>query len=1052
MMNNLFKKEVQAIIDSIAKKEVLIVLKGFDYKTLGDEPANLEDLINNKMKYLMEIYNNGKKYVYYDEFIILRNNLQEIYKQIIIINNNLYINDYELFSYIPKEIIELLKEYFQLDYENSLDNFERIDEIEDYLNIFGTLYELDNKNYISYVSFFDKEDSIRFIDITHDSQELEKENIKNGENILEIIEEKDYISLLNSLSIDKTYYIRQFAMDLEVYKKKLELISALGFRLVYAVEERIGKEIENYDLYLEILNKYWKANNFHKVPNYDLEALARGEKKTYDVSQVEIIDSLVTEVEKAIKGETYRDIFVTAPTGSGKSAMFQIPAIYLGKKYNLMTIVISPLIGLMKDQVKGLEDRDYMFGRTINSDVSPVERKEIMEEINDGSCHILYISPETLLSRSDISQLIGDRKIGLFVVDEAHIVTTWGKQFRPDYWFLGDHVSKIKKKQREEFNQDFPIATFTATAIYGGIEDMYSETKISLNMPNPITYLGYIKRDNIEIMVKEVEAKRGREEYELDKFDSLLTNINKELFLGRKTLVYFPTVKLIDRFYEHLKFKKREKVVAKYNGQMSKVEKDANYEMFNSGEKTVMLATKAFGMGIDIDDIVTIMHFAPTGNVCDYIQEVGRAARKKELAGKALYEYMNNDFKHINRLHGISTIKKYQLIQVIEKILDLFNMKLTDPDDQERRKSRSLLLDTESFMHIFQNDFFDHDNAINKVKTAMLIIQKDFENRFGYSPIYMRPIPIFSRGYFKVDDETLKKMKREYGMHCSIKDKNQNIIDLNLEYIWENEFENQYTFPQFKYFLYIQDNRLNFKYKNKLSQVYIIDLDYQENYKVNFHNHVAGMEDIIYDLVRENKYYSSDEIAEIVKSKFRINIYKARIMVDSFLLTMKYYVSEHRKGLFGRLYTARTLKANEAKYQFKNPISEFFAWIKAKNRFLEEENIENKLYLESNSKVLGEMMLFLGLMESFDLLTFKSLGGNSSQIYLHITQTQNLSYIVKNPYKYKNMILEIVENRHKVSVKMLSFLFENEFTSQEIWTYIEDYFLGIIPEQVKEIL
>ena len=97
-------------------------------------------------------------------------------------------------------------------------------------------------------------------------------------------------------------------------------------------------------------------------------------------------------------------------------------------------------------------------------------------------------------------------------------------------------------------------------------------------------------------------------------------------------------------------------------------------------------------------------------------------------------------------------------------------------------------------------------------------------------------------------------------------------------------------------------------------------------------------------------------------------------------------------------------------------------------------------------------MLFLGLMESFDLLTFKSLGGNSSQIYLHITQTQNLNYIVKNPYKYKNMILEIVENRHKVSVKMLSFLFESEFTSQEIWAYIEDYFLGIIPDQVKENL
>lgn len=516
-------------------------------------------------------------------------------------------------------------------------------------------------------------------------------------------------------------------------------------------------------------------------------------------------------------------------------------------------------------------------------------------------------------------------------------------------------------------------------------------------MPNPITYLGYVKRDNIEIIVQEVEANTRREEYELNKFDSLLANINKELFLGRKTLIYFPTVKLIDRFYEHLKFNRREEFVAKYNGQMTKVEKDANYEMFHKGEKPIMLATKAFGMGIDIDDIVTIMHFAPTGNVCDYVQEIGRAARKKELEGKAFYEYMNNDFKHINRLHGVSTIKKYQLIQVIEKILDLFNMKLTDPEDNERRKSRSLLLDAESFMHIFQNDFFDDDNAINKVKTAMLIIQKDFENKFGYSPIYMRPIPIFSRGYFKVDNETLKELKKDYGIHCSIKDKKQNIVDLNLEYIWENEFEDQFTFPQFKYLLYTQDDKLEFEYKNKLSQVYIIDLNYQENYTANFNKYISGMEEIIYDLVRENKYYSLEQIAEKVRLKFKTNIYKARIMVDSFLLTMKYYVNEHRRGLFGRMYNARTLQANEAKYQFKNPISEYFTWIKSKNRFLEEETIDDKLYLESNNKTLEEMMLFLGLMESFDFLTFKSLGGNSSQIYLHINQTQNLNYIVNNP-------------------------------------------------------
>ena len=142
-----------------------------------------------------------------------------------------------------------------------------------------------------------------------------------------------------------------------------------------------------------------------------------------------------------------------------------------------------------------------------------------MEDIKNGDCHILYLSPESLLARSDISQIIGDRKIGLIVIDEAHIVTTWGKQFRPDYWYLGDYIKKLRKKQKN-INHPFVIATFTATAIHGGIEDMYTETLDSLNMRKPITYLGYVKRDDIKIKISELTTKKQRAQYQLDKFEA----------------------------------------------------------------------------------------------------------------------------------------------------------------------------------------------------------------------------------------------------------------------------------------------------------------------------------------------------------------------------------------------------------------------------------------------------------------------------------------------------------------------------------------------------
>lgn len=174
----------------------------------------------------------------------------------------------------------------------------------------------------------------------------------------------------------------------------------------------------------------------------------------------------------------------------------------------MVTLVISPLIGLMNDQVQGMEKHRYAKARTINSDIPPMVKKTIAQEVQEGRCDILYLSPESLLSRSDISDLIGDRAIGLLIVDEAHIVTTWGKQFRPDYWFLGDYVNKLRKQQLNGPHQHaFVTATFTATATYGGEEDMYRETLRSLHMsPDPIVYLGCVRRRNIELCIREVPA------------------------------------------------------------------------------------------------------------------------------------------------------------------------------------------------------------------------------------------------------------------------------------------------------------------------------------------------------------------------------------------------------------------------------------------------------------------------------------------------------------------------------------------------------------------
>lgn len=469
-------------------------------------------------------------------------------------------------------------------------------------------------------------------------------------------------------------------------------------------------------------------------------------------------------------------------------------------------------------------------------------KEEILQNVADGTLHILYLSPETLLARSSVEQLIGDRTIGMIIIDEAYIVTTWGKQFRPDYWYLGEHIRKLRSNQIKKKGRSFVIGTFTATAIYHGIEDMYEETKDSLHLIDPITYLGYVKRNDINIVIDTSKKAKGeRSEYETDKFNDIVDVIKRSKITGKKTLIYFPTVSLIDGCWQYLENKGMANGVTKYNGPLPKDQKNENYQRFYNGDKTVMLATKAFGMGIDIDNIEIVVHYAPTGNVCDYVQEIGRAARKKELQGEAYYHYNSRDFKFINRLHGLSTIKKYQLIEVVKKIDELYMMNLRKNSDGQMTKRRNaMLIDAENFTYIFDNPISDVDDNINRVKTALLIIQKDFEAKIGFSPITVRPIPLFSLGFFAMEPTTQKRLIKAYGNCIEEIDSAKHICRVNLERIWDKDYKDK-SFPQFKYLLYSKDQELKFNRYYTLTLALCVSVEFADDYASTFRNIWAAL-------------------------------------------------------------------------------------------------------------------------------------------------------------------------------------------------------------------
>lgn len=1036
----------------------IIVLKGIDIRLINNSLIiDIDEVIENKLNYFLKLSQIGRKIITYDEYLALYELVLMQYKKVIILENNMFINYYPLNAKLSNEKLVALVNHY--DEEKDGDQYE-IGNIVDLTNIFGNIKFINGSYYVTYNNILadEKEEVIQIFE--KENSEINKEEISLSSHCYEVIDEEDYILMLDKLLHEDIKFIYILEKNTSLGKMLIEdKIKVLKSYFLESVDIKVGiieekrEETLIKQEFLDILKKHWGYNSFKMIKVYNTNRLINNDKTVEEISQSKIISDIVEETEKCICQKDYRDIFVTAPTGAGKSAIFQIPAIYLAEKYELFTIVISPLIGLMKDQVANLEIHNCNFARTINSDISPIQKQEIINDIADKKCHILYMSPESLLSKSDLEQIIGERTLGLLVVDEAHIVTTWGKQFRPDYWYLGDHLNKIKKSQLKNKKMGFVIATFTATAIYGGIENMYEETIQSLKMVDPITYLGYVKRTDININIEKTEMITDKTEYELNKFDQLIDKIDDAL-MYKKMLIYFPTVALINRFYDYCIFKNKGKYVSKYHGQLTGYEKEESYKKFLNRETPIMVATKAFGMGIDIDDIEIVAHFSPTGNVCDYVQEIGRAARKPSLNGEAYYKFMKNDFKHINRLHGLSIIKEYQLVEVIRKVYQLHQDNIKNNKENRITKKRNgMLVDAESFAHIFENPFFNEDDGINKVKTAMLLIQKDFERRFSFSPFHVRPIPLFEMGFFQIGPIIQKGIKANYGSVLQEVDKTMHICSVNLKKIWEINFNNKYSFPKFKYLLYSKNTELAFDFKDIIKPALSVNIDFQSNYLQKYETYLNAIKTIVKQSLRLEEFYDVDGdngLANKLMNLLSINIYKSKSIIETIISAMSVYQRDYSKNIHGKVFVAKTLKSGEVKYKFLTGVTGFFRWIESGFNNILNNMIEGTLYLidQTSNNGFKESLLILGILETLDLLVFKALGGKNSQIYIYVNQTKTMKEIIDKPWRYKNRLLELVSERHEVSVEMLTYIFEGNFNNDEIWNLIEDYFLGRMPNAV----
>ncbi|HZZ41881.1 MAG TPA: ATP-dependent DNA helicase RecQ [Tepidisphaeraceae bacterium] len=339
-----------------------------------------------------------------------------------------------------------------------------------------------------------------------------------------------------------------------------------------------------------------------------MDALQESLEKYFGLSEFRLAQREV--IEQVLAG---KDVLCVMPTGAGKSLCYQLPAVVQGG----LTIVVSPLIALMQDQVQQLKD-EGIEAAVINSTLSAAEQRKILQQLDEGFEGLLYVAPERFFSAS-FQPMLRKLKVKLMAVDEAHCVSQWGHDFRPEYSQLADVRAKLGRP---------PTIALTATAT----EDVRADIMHSLDLRDPAVFVTGFDRPNLSYESRSISKVKDK--------DAELVKLLREEKGG--AIVYCSTRKSVDAVAGLVRAGVRDRPIFAYHAGMENVDRSENLEKFMDAPRAIAVATNAFGMGINKPDIRLVVHYNIPGTLEAYYQEAGRAGRDGQPARcVALFSYQD---------------------------------------------------------------------------------------------------------------------------------------------------------------------------------------------------------------------------------------------------------------------------------------------------------------------------------------------------------------------------------------------------------------------------